>query len=151
MAHGGTATHLLRGNLNVPEGNRGDWQQAARIGRGPFTLPVVVNLHTGQHQLWIVEFQKLLGAETADIRIHYHRPDTHLVHVLEPRFRIVRAWMHLFVAAGRIFEAAAACGSSHPGIGQHPALAAQYPSLSALATGLDSWDTVAQMSRCAAG
>src|SRR6516162_660790 len=59
--------------------------------------------------------------------------------------------MHLFVAAGRMFEAAAACGRGHPGIGEHTPLAAQYPSLGALAAGFDSRDTVAHMGWCAAG
>ena len=90
----GTAAHFFRGGINIPERDRGYGQQPARICRCPFGLPIVVDLHAGQHQLGIVELQKLLRAEPADVGIHDHRPDAHLVHVLEARVGIVCARMH---------------------------------------------------------
>ena len=95
VAHRGAAAHFFRRGVDVPERNRGDRQQTARVGRRPLSLPVIVNLHAGQHQLRIVQLQELLRAEAADVGIHDHRPDAHLVHVLQARLRIVGARMHL--------------------------------------------------------
>src|ERR1700730_4238133 len=61
VAHGGAAAHLLHRGSDVPERDRGNRQQAARIGGGPLRLPIVVDLDTGKHSLRVIQFQKLLG------------------------------------------------------------------------------------------
>ena len=121
VAHRGAAAHFLHRGVDVPERNRGDRQQAARIGGRPLGLPIVVDLHAGEHQLRIVQLQELLRAEAANVRIHDHRPDAHLVHVLQARLGIVCSRMHLFVVLGRMLETAHSGGRGHTDIRQGPA------------------------------
>ena len=151
MAHRGASADLLGSRCNIPEGDRGDRKEAARIGRRPFGLPIVVNPHAGEHQLGIIELQKLLSAEAADIGIHHHRPDAHLVHVFEARLGLVGPGMHFLVAPRRIFEAAATGSGGHTRIREEAFLVSEHPSLSAFGVRLDAWNTVAHTGRRATG
>ena len=85
----GAAADLRRGGLHIPEGRRHDGDEAARIRSGPLEQPVVVGLHTRQHQLGLFQPQEALVPEAADVRVQGHGPDPHLVHVLQPRHRVV--------------------------------------------------------------
>ena len=128
MTHRRAASHLGHRRLHVPERCRGDRQQAARIGRRPFALPVVVDLHAGQHQFRVAELQEHLAAEAADIGIHDHRPDAHPVHVGEPRLGVKGAGMHVFVRVGWGLHVADPGGGRQAEFGDR--LAVQEPHLS---------------------
>ena len=133
VAHSGAAAYLLHCRLDVPERNRGDGQQAARVGGRPFGLPIVIDLHAGEHQLGIIQLQKLLRAKAANVRIHDHRPDSHLVHVLQARVGVVCSRMHLFVVFGRMLETSHSGGGGQPDIRQGPSRSHQ-PALSPIAS-----------------
>ena len=109
VPHGGAAPDFFDRLVHIPERGRGNRQQAARIGRRPLGLPVVIGSDTGQLQLFIVKPQELLAAKPADVGIHDHRPDAHFVHVFEPFLGVIGSGVHLFIAFGPIHHVA------HPG------------------------------------
>src|SRR5690349_14766559 len=65
MTHRGASAYFFYRRGDVPERDRGDRQQPARVGRRPLSLPVVVDLHTGEHQLGVTQLQELLRTKSA--------------------------------------------------------------------------------------
>ena len=130
----GAATHFLHCGGDIPERHRSDGQQAPRVGGCPLGLPVVVDLHAGEHQFGIIQLEELLRPEAADVGIHDHRPDAHFVHVFESRGGIVRPGVHALVVLGRILEAADAGGGGHSDV-RHRAALSDHPSLASIGGG----------------
>jgi len=144
------AAHFFHRGIDIPERDRGDGQQAARICRRPLGLPIIVDADASQHQLRIVELQKLLRTEAADVGVHDHRPDAHFVHVLEARVRIVCARMHLIVVLRWMLEGAPTRSRGHADASQGAAVA-DPPALPPARISLDEGHPVAHVGGRAAG
>src|SRR5262249_57202982 len=90
----------------------------------------------GEHQFGIAQLQELLSAEPPHVRIHDHRPDTHLIHVLEPRLSVVCARVHFLIALRPVHHIAHTGGGAQPRIGN--ALITEVPPQASLSIGIDT-------------
>jgi hypothetical protein len=89
VAEAGAAFDLGDRGLHVPERERRDRDQAARIGAAPIGQEVVVGAHAGEHQLGILKSEEDLAPEPADVGVDRHGPDRERVHVAQPGVGIV--------------------------------------------------------------
>ena len=102
-AHGvdaasGVPTHLLGGEVRVPQRHDDQWDEAAVGSSAPLLdLVVVVGLHTQQRQLLVRGLREGLATEAGEGREAERRLNVVDVHVLEALLLGVRPWTHVLI------------------------------------------------------
>src|SRR5262245_21549578 len=92
-----TTLELLDGGIDVPERRRHDRQQSPWVSGRPLQQKVIVSRHAEKLELLVVEHQKVLAAETANIGVQHLSPDASAVHVLESFPGVKGAGMNVVV------------------------------------------------------